>query len=563
MADEKNGGAEGIPEGNDSGLGNLPPLSDFDSTAEETSDSGLPPLGDFDSGSPGGLPPIEDIPVADPQPTGGAVKPPPASFETPDSDAFSSGSTPQAGESVSDSGFGFQDLAADSDFSPETPEIGPGPSPGPTSDMDTPMFDSAFGDDNATQADTPTQAMETPMFGEADAPAGGGGGFDAGGFGADVGGGAPQSGGIGDNIDMGQARVGGGNLPPQGGTSKLLVIGVAVVALIIGAVLSPYLATVLPFLNPAVKDLAAANTKITGLEGQIATLRGRENPQDIPTPEKIAELEKTMLEKEQALKIVEGDLATTTSQLSQASTDFDNLKVQATQLSGEFDTAQSAYEQVKDESFLVDVRLRGLYTELDRLTSLVGKLEGANVRRTATKDALLASVDRLIIQVREGIPLTPKQFNYKARLAAATDLRAKVDAERWVTPALLNAYTSIYVKELQISASEAYFFAKLPTEDLLGNRELKWSECVMEGNQAVYYRSLDGLTLGVYRNTGTTENPSWNFLNEYDEDAQLALSAQIAAYRVEGFEEKVQTLLGEEVGMQKKESKLQRLFSSL
>ena len=120
----------------DSGLGNLPPLSDFDSKPGVASDSGLPPLSDFDTGTSdhGGLPPISDIDIQTPEPTGGYVRPAPPGFD--------SGKKPPAEEKFS-STTGFQDLAADSDFSPETPEIGPGP--GPDVNVDTPMFDSAFG----------------------------------------------------------------------------------------------------------------------------------------------------------------------------------------------------------------------------------------------------------------------------------------------------------------------------------------------------------------------------------------------------------------------------------
>src|SRR5690606_1120401 len=124
----------------DSGLGNLPPLSDFDSGDGGDADrGGLPPAGKS-SGGIGSLPPISDIPLETPQPAGGNIKPTPRSFgdaaedfDTPTSDLDS--------PVPSRSGTGFQDLAADSDFSPETPEIGPGPD----SDIETPMFDSAFG----------------------------------------------------------------------------------------------------------------------------------------------------------------------------------------------------------------------------------------------------------------------------------------------------------------------------------------------------------------------------------------------------------------------------------
>ncbi|HQE84016.1 MAG TPA: hypothetical protein PLM14_13525, partial [Candidatus Hydrogenedentes bacterium] len=178
MADDKPKNGKGVPqeeEGagkgrfeSDSGLGNLPPLSDFESTAD-TSDTNLPPLdgtdsgGDLDKGTPSGLPPISDIPVETPVPSGrGQAGPPdfesPSAFDTPTSASDSALDTPQPETA-------FQDLAADSDFTPETPELGPGPD----TDMETPLFDSAFGSPETPHGipDTgaPTQAMETPMFG--------------------------------------------------------------------------------------------------------------------------------------------------------------------------------------------------------------------------------------------------------------------------------------------------------------------------------------------------------------------------------------------------------------
>ncbi len=73
----------GALTGGDSGLGNLPPLSDFESSAGGGGfDSGLPPLSAIDPSSDkdrisiGGLPPISDIPVETPIPTGGAIRPP-------------------------------------------------------------------------------------------------------------------------------------------------------------------------------------------------------------------------------------------------------------------------------------------------------------------------------------------------------------------------------------------------------------------------------------------------------------------------------------------------------
>ena len=117
MADDKPKNGNDVPEEeegagkggfeSDSGLGNLPPLSDFESTAD-TSDTNLPPLDDAessgeqqeDSGAPSGLPPISDIPVETPVPSSKEPSGPPdfespSAFDTPTSASDSSLDTPQ------------------------------------------------------------------------------------------------------------------------------------------------------------------------------------------------------------------------------------------------------------------------------------------------------------------------------------------------------------------------------------------------------------------------------------------------------------------------------------
>jgi hypothetical protein len=298
-----------IGDSGDSGLGNLPPLSDFDSHSGLDSDGGLPPLGSFESetsdedGGSRGLPPIGDIQVETPQPIGGGFAIPPKGFDSNVRDTFSSGApaldTPGIDTPTHDTpsgrfgdpGTGFQDLAADSDFSPETPEIGPGPD----SNVDTPMFDSAFGAGSRggfgmSSGDTPapTQAMETPLFG--DSPMGGDGGFDAGAFGGDfsTGSGADQfgRGGArgGSDFNMGtpapdfspdtEAKMGvdkpkkskGG----KGGGSPIVGVLVGVAALVAGILASPYVAPFLTFLpNPIMAELTEAKTTIASQESQL------------------------------------------------------------------------------------------------------------------------------------------------------------------------------------------------------------------------------------------------------------------------------------------------------
>ena len=576
MADEKNGA--GIPGDNmdsESGLGNLPPLSDFDSTAEETSDSGLPPLGSFDSepgssSDSGGLPPISDIQEETPQPSGGAIKPPPPGFDTPG---------PESGAMDSSGGFGFQDLAADSDFSPETPDIGPGPSPGPSSGLDTPMFDSAFGgDDFGGGTSAPTQAMETPMFGSSETPeevdssgfSAAGGAFDAGAFGGggsmgfDSGTPAPD---FSPDTELQSAAPMATPPEPRGkkkgkGVSPLVMVVVLILGLIIGVCAAPYIP--LNFLpNPTRDERDGLKQDVARLEKEIK--KWEESGQDGPTeltPEKLAELREQIQQATQDLNQKTGELQTKNADLTSTTATLEELTEKVELKNEEFEVAQSAYEEVKDQTFLMEARLRGLDAEVSRLSGLVGELQDANLRRVASRDALLHNIDRLIIQIQEAMPLTPEKFDQQQRVQAAKALREKAEAMRWVTPEMIGAYTDIYIKELQVASAYEYFFANLPLVDRFGNRGMKWSECLMVGDNTVYYRSFDGENVGVYTNSGSTEDPVWGFQEEIEPASQEVLAAKIARARVDGFEEKVQIITGQAVG-QKKESFLQRVFSSL
>lgn len=569
MADKKDFNLNG-----DSGLGNLPPLSDFDSTAEETSDSGLPPLGNFDSahGSSGlgGLPPIDDIKEETPQPAGGNIKPVPAGFGSSGIGA-SSGALP--------AGMGFQDLAADSDFSPETPDIGPGPSPGPSSGMDTPMFDSAFGgpgDFGGFSSPAATQAMETPMFGGATPPAGGGGAFDADAF--DTGAfnrpapPVPPAGGFDQGTPMFevapdtqmQSPLAPAAAPkPAKGGSPMLAIVLLIVGVIGGIAGAPYLN--LSFLpNPTRDELTKAQAEIKKLNAKIEELAPLAKTGGEKTPISKEELDKLRSDIAAAQKEMDSsraNLESTNAQLAEATTKLEDLHKNVEVKNEEYETVQTAYQELSDEKFLMDARLRGLDAEVERLTKFVGQLEDANSRRILAKDALATNLDRLIIQIKESMPLTPERFAHEARVKAAEDLRKKLDGENWATPELMNEYTDVYLKELQAASAQEYFFANVPLTDQLGNQANKWAECVMEGNYAVYYRSLDGINIGVYRNSGTIDNPSWKFFEETEPLRQQALSQKIAALRVKGYEEKVQLLTGQT--KETKRDSLSRIFKSL
>lgn len=593
MAKDKDNSSK-TPE-DDSGLGNLPPLSDFDSSGG--SDSGdedsLPPLGSFesDSGSGGlkrsslgGLPPIGDVSVETPNPTGGNIKAAPPGFESAEfeSPGFETPPPPKRG-----AGTGFQDLAADSDFSPETPEIGPGPD----SDVDTPMFDSAFGGGSDTftpsfETPAPTQAMETPMFGQG-APTGEIPGFDDGAFapggGFDMGTPAPDF-----SPDTGMTGgMGGAPVPPPspapvaraekkrgggggGGKSGVLIaVLAAVVLLIVGLAVGPYLSTTyLTFLpNPLKAEVEAKDAEVLRLNKRVDELQklqtpGGEGP--VVSQEKIDEMiqqQKTLTESiaklEQQQQEAQGNLDRTSTQLDQVRADLDARNE-------EFVRAQEAFDDLQNQTAIVQARQLGLLAEVDRLTTLTGGLEDANERRRLTKEALLHSVDQLMVVVKEGIPLTPEKFSHRDRVAAVEALRGKVEAAKWVDPQLLDEYTALYTKELEIADSTDYFFAKVPTTDRFGGKADKWAECVMRGNWAVAFRTLDGKDIGVYENIAPAGNPPvFGFRTQLVKEAQMMVENEVFSMRPADYEKKLQAIAEKQIISQGDGTEYQQVFDSL
>ena len=568
--------------GSDSGLGNLPPLSDFDSSSGLSSDSGLPPLSSFDAGTPseGGLPPLGDISIETPRPTGGNIKPGAADFDT-NTELFSSGSN-----AFKSSGTGFQDLAADSDFSPETPEIGPGPE----SDVDTPMFDSAFGGgafDAAVQTPAPTQAMETPLFGAGSAAPT----FDQDAFGGSPFGGTPSPGfgggtpmpdfspdtampGAGLGMGMG-AGMGPGStaVPPEKGSQRGALVGFlvgAVIFLIGGIVAGPYVLPSIPMLPdllpPTVKDeaITAQKKEITSLEAELKRYR------ELPTPDKASPVTKEELDrlkaeiaaKAQELNTVNGQLAETTTAYDNKAKDLRQVEDDISRLNAQFLQTQDEYDALQNETTIVQARQKGLLAEVDRLTNLVGNLEEATARSQATKDALMFAVDRLYVQIKEGIPLTPQKYDHATRIAAVERLREQLQQAPYITPELQNIYTDLYLKELQLASSQEYFFARLIVTDRFGAKYAKWAECLSKGNWAVYYRTLDGKNIGSFENLSGDNTAQWGCNEALAPAVMKQIEEQILASRVPDFAEKVQVLAEKQVAMEDA-TPLQRAFDSL
>ena len=570
----------------DSGLGNLPPLSDFDSSeGSEGEDKGggdLPPLGgkSSDKGGLGSLPPISDIPLETPQPAGGNIKPTPRSFgdaaedfDTPTSDLDSP---------VPPKGTGFQDLAADSDFSPETPEIGPGPD----SDIETPMFDSAFGAggtfDSSGETPAPTQAMETPVFG-----VGGGGdfdtpGFDEGAFGApspaaspppspfdrgfDAGTPVPDF-----SPDTGVPTPGGPTGPPVGGKKGgakgggfgiAIPVIAAVVALILG-MLIPSFVTVPGLPNAAKSQLEQAqadNARLTKQLNEYKTMA--DSGVEKISPQQLEELRTQQADLTTQIQQLNADRDQVAADIQGEQAKLDLVRQDLDDVSAQYIDAKDNYESVVNETTIQQARQQGLLAEVERLTDQVDNLEAANARRVASLDALRSDVERLAVLVKEGIPLAPAKFSRDERLQRVNDLLDRVSSAKWVDPDLLKEYTSLYQRELEIAASSEYFFAKIPVKDQFGSPVMKWAECLMNGNWSVYYRTLDGKNIGVFENISETGQPEWGFIEDLDPHVKKEIELTVFAARVPDFEQKLAVVIGKQ-NLEDNRSSLQRVFDSL
>jgi len=556
----------------DSALGNLPPLSDFDS-------GGFRPDTGKEKESFGGLPPIGDITEEIPNPTGGNIKVPPPGFgkseyefESPVFD------TPEIRVGGKNKSKGFQGAEADSDFSPETPEIGPGPD----SDMDTPLFESAFGglsNESSPSSsgftptlDTPapTQAMGTPFGGTGRSRAEESSPFDDSAFSdtpmpnfeADTGAGSmmPHPPPVPLEPDKKKAKP-----APGRGRAKgiLIAAAIALVCLLGGMIAGPRISLV-P--NPMTSVVADRDAKVTELQQTVDRLQKIKTEEGKPavSQDQINEL----LAQQEKLTTSVTDLTAkekeTKGTLDKTNTDLQQVKNDLDAKNEEYVKSQEALEDLQNQTSIVQARQLGLVAEVVRLTGLVGVQEEAATRSLATKDSLQNSVERLVVQVKEGIPLTPEKFSYRARNAAVESLLTQVKEAKWVTPALLDAYTILYQRELEIGASTAYFFARIPVTNRLGLKETNWAECLMKGNWAVYYRTLDGKNMGSYENIaepGTT--PNYEFRESLPEKIQKQIEDEIMASRPPGSEIKLKALAEKQTILNGESTSFQKAFNSM
>ncbi|HNR36021.1 MAG TPA: hypothetical protein PKO36_12630, partial [Candidatus Hydrogenedentes bacterium] len=381
---------------------------------------------------------------------------------------------------------------------------------------------------------------------------------------------------------MGTADLGGARAPeippppkPVKGKEKkgigvnaiLVAVLVGVVGLLVGIFMGGQVSTKLSFIpNPLREPLAAKEAEVVKLNDTIKKMQAQAAPGTSPavTPEKINELldqQKKLTDSINELAAKEKDAQ---DALAKTAAELDQVRMDLETKNEEFVKAQEAFEELQNQTSIVQARQLGLVAEVERLTGLVGTMEEANQRTRATKEALQASVNQLLIGIKEGIPLTPEKYARAGRIAAAENLKAKVDGARWVTPELLNEYTSLYLKELDIAGCTAYFFAHIPVTNKIGEREVKWAECLMKGNWAVYFRTLDGKNVGSYENTAQPgEVPHYQFRELLPGTVQKQIEEEIFASRTPGFENKVKALAEKQLIMEGPETQFQKVFNSL
>ena len=293
------------------------------------------------------------------------------------------------------------------------------------------------------------------------------------------------------------------------------------------------------------KELESKEGTIANLNRQINTLqhcRPRRNGPPTSALERVAELQNESLVKTQELDAVNGQLESTRATLNTQQGELAKVERDLRERTDEVVAAREFLEELRNETAIVQARQRGLIAEVDRLTGYVGELEEANARRIATKEALEHNIDKLLIQVKESLPLTPEKYSFAKRVAAVEALREKAAQAMWVTPELQNEYTDLHLKENDVARANDYFFARIPVTDRYGHRAETWAECLMRGNRSVYYRTLEGNNIGTYENIGGAETPRWGFKENLPEEMQKSIEAEIVSARVPDFEGQVQAI---------------------
>ena len=182
-------------------------------------------------------------------------------------------------------------------------------------------------------------------------------------------------------------------------------------------------------------------SQLAEIQTQLDQIGGIKDPNELVAEIKRLTDEKAGLDKQVAdaqqqaqsaqeqLAKVQQDLATTEKNLEE--------KLDA------YAEADSDYEELLNQISIVRARDNGLRAEVERLEELVGTLEESNARRVATKEALSHATERLAVTLKEGMILVPPRFSVQNRTESLNALQEKLKSVQWVTPELLEEFTTL------------------------------------------------------------------------------------------------------------------------
>jgi hypothetical protein len=261
----------------------------------------------------------------------------------------------------------------------------------------------------------------------------------------------------------------------------------------------------------------------------------------------------------------EGDIDTVrqaTVDMVEKQDKYDELEMYIEDINEAITTANVELNSTRSEVDIYTARREGLRGEVARFESLVGNLEAANDRRVAVKQSLEESLTMFIVGLKESAPLVPPEFEKHKRIAQAQTLQSKLAQTNWAYPAMIKAFTDLFVDEIKLNSAQHYFIAKLPLE-IKGEKTEQWCECLALGTWSVYFQTIDRRVVGVYLNTSEAGLPTYEFITELASVEKAQIRAELDRVRPADFEERVAILPGAPQHAVKQKDGVSRFFDLL
>jgi len=347
-------------------------------------------------------------------------------------------------------------------------------------------------------------------------------------------------------------------------TSKPVV---AVVALIIGAggVYSAVRFGLVEFMPTAKPPPAQFIVGQAQLKEQIkqsqARVAGYEQAFGVTSPEQAQAKARDLAERERADGTMDA-IRQKVRDMEEKEQKYEELEAYLEEINDAITTANEYLKRTNSELTILTARNGGLRGELAKLEGLVGRLEDANTRRMAVKEAVEESMVLLAVRLKESSPLVPPEFNKDRRVGRVEALRNKLAQSNWAYPALMKEFTDLFIEEIKLNSEQHHFVAKLPLE-IKGESTERWCECLSLGTWAVYFQTLDRRVVGVFMNTADAGRPNYEFITELTSVEKTQIRAELDRIRPENFEEQVARLPGAPRRVIRQKGGLARFFDLL